>query len=519
MIPMNESNYDPNASTTGNKAIIFKTDIIRDFRNEVIDGLIVAFAVLGLFSTTAGVIKAYRCDAWNIIGLYVSIYCITVGMAFLRKKLSFRVKTSFGYLISYLLTVTVLVRFGLGGAGIWFLLAFCVVVTGLHGFKYGLITVGIGAVTITTVGLGSVYGLWPTGEKVWFDSASGYSWLLGGALFTVLASAMVICPGMLLKQLISFLAQLQEKSSELKDSNRSLKKEIGERKVAQEELTQIKTHLQELVEQRTCELSESNLKLVHEISERKTAERQREAMEVHLRQQQKLESLGTLASGVAHEINNPINVIMNYATLLSDRSENSPDLIREYAEEIFKEGERVAGIVRNLLTFARLGADSHNLCSLHELVEDTTALLHSPLTKAQITLHTEIDPESFWLSCNRQQIQQVFVNLIHNACDALSTTTPASDRPRRLIIRSHPVKDGERKMVRVEIVDNGPGIDEKTLERVFDPFFTTKSGGKGTGLGLSISHGIVKEHGGTLTVKSSPGEGATFILELPLSEK
>ena len=256
---------------------------------------------------------------------------------------------------------------------------------------------------------------------------------------------------------------------------------------------------------------------------RDLAERQR--LQAQLVQAQKLESIGTLASGVAHEINNPIMIVMNYAQLILD--EAGPDSgVAQYATEIGMATDRIATIVKNLLSFARIDKQAHSPARLCDIVEGTLTLIGAVLRHDQIDLVVAVPEDLPRIRCRSQQIQQVIMNLLTNARDALNEKYPQHDANKRVVLTAREIANSEcgawntddrapRSWVRLTVEDHGAGIPEKLRERIFDPFFTTKPRDKGTGLGLSISHGIVKEHGGGLWVESEAGQWTRFHMDLP----
>jgi signal transduction histidine kinase len=237
-------------------------------------------------------------------------------------------------------------------------------------------------------------------------------------------------------------------------------------------------------------------------------------------QSQKLEALGTLAGGVAHEINNPINGVMNYAQLMLDQMTPANPL-REYASEIMREVDRIALIVRNLLAFARNDKQTHRLAALADIAEATLSLVKTVIRQDQITLFTVIPPDLPRLKCRSQQIQQVIMNLVTNARDALNARYPGYDPDKKILITARKIVPPAEKRVdgaswiRMTVEDHGAGIRPDIRDRVFDPFFTTKPRDQGTGLGLSISHSIVKDHGGELWFESEPGRFTRFHVDLP----
>jgi len=248
---------------------------------------------------------------------------------------------------------------------------------------------------------------------------------------------------------------------------------------------------------------------------RQRLEQERTALEVQMRQQQKLESIGTLASGVAHEINNPINGAMNYAQLIQDRLPPDSPLV-EYTREILHETQRVATIVRNLLAFSRNEKQSHSPAHLTDLVNGTLSLIRTIIRHDQITLQVSVAADLPQLKCRSQQIQQVLMNLMTNARDALNERYPGHDPDKVLSILASLFEQDGRRWIRVTVEDHGTGITPEVRERMFDPFFTTKPRDEGTGLGLAISNGIVKDHHGELTVESEPGKLTRMHMDLPI---
>jgi signal transduction histidine kinase len=250
-----------------------------------------------------------------------------------------------------------------------------------------------------------------------------------------------------------------------------------------------------------------------DISDRKAAERERANLEAQLRQQQKLESIGTLASGVAHEINNPIQSIMNYADLVRMRADPG-GAVADFAGEIIAETERVASIVRNLLAFARQEKEHHSPARIRDVVESTLTLMRAVLRRDHVILRVDVPEDLPSIKCRSQQLQQVFMNLLGNARDALNRRYPDFHEDKLIAIRSWlELRDGE-DWVCTTVEDHGTGIAPDVIDRVFDPFFTTKGRDEGTGLGLSVSHGIVREHRGELEVESELGHYTRFHINL-----
>jgi len=271
------------------------------------------------------------------------------------------------------------------------------------------------------------------------------------------------------------------------------------------------------LEKKTVQLEEANRALRADMAERKRLEEERWAMEIQLRQQQKLEAIGTLAGGMAHEINNPINGIMNYAQLLRDQLPGASQQA-EYAGEILRETERIANIVRNLLTFARVEKQSHSLGRIADIVQSTLSLVQAIMRHDQITLAVHVPEDLPELRCHSQQLQQVLMNLMTNARDALNERYPGHHEDKVLNVSARLLDKEGHTWLRLTVEDHGTGIAPEVRERMFDPFFTTKPRDRGTGLGLAISHGIVKEHHGQMLVESEPGRFTRIHVDLPVEK-
>jgi PAS domain S-box-containing protein len=240
-------------------------------------------------------------------------------------------------------------------------------------------------------------------------------------------------------------------------------------------------------------------------------EKTREAYETlrrtqeQLLQSEKMAAVGQLISGVAHELNNPLTAILGYSQLL--KSEATPGSRGAgYLEKLHKQAQRTHHIVQNLLSFARQHKPERTPVQLNQILEDTLVLREYDMRLNNIVVHREFDPHLPPTGGDFHQLQQVFLNILNNAVDAIQEKGGMGE----IWIRTEAV--GNR--LRVELTDNGPGVHNP--HRIFDPFYTTKPVGKGTGLGLSICYGIVKEHGGEIQVRNSPPLGATFTVTLPL---
>ncbi len=258
---------------------------------------------------------------------------------------------------------------------------------------------------------------------------------------------------------------------------------------------------------------------LRDLSVRKKLEAEREEMQRQLYQSSKLASIGELSAGVAHEINNPLNGIINFAQLLKDEEQPRSEFEQQMIDGIIDEGQRIAQIVRGLLTFA--SADTHELEQVRfaDSIKTSIALFGHQFEKEGITVEIDIEPDLPLVRADGSRLRQVVVNMISNAYQALKAKEVADgDQQRKLfkITARRAGKDGQ--CVRVEFYDNGVGIKREDLGKVFDPFFTTRRETGGTGLGLSVSFGIIRDFGGTISVESELGKFTRFIIELSAIE-
>jgi two-component system NtrC family sensor kinase len=275
----------------------------------------------------------------------------------------------------------------------------------------------------------------------------------------------------------------------------SSKDEIGQ-------LAESFNHMLIRLKQARRELEDYGRTLEEKVEQRS---QQLKKIQAQLMQSEKLASLGRLASGVAHEINSPLTGILTFSHLLMRKLKGNPELQREL-ELIVRETTRVSTIVRGLLDFARESKPQKRPCNINELILHTLSLVEHQSVFHDIRIVKNLDPQVAMILLDANQIQQVFMNVLLNAADAM----PAGGT---LTITS--TMAPEDSFVQVRFADTGSGISEKNLHRIFDPFFTTKADKKGTGLGLAVSYGIIERHRGHIEVQSQEGKGTTFTIKLP----
>src|SRR2546427_3781240 len=233
---------------------------------------------------------------------------------------------------------------------------------------------------------------------------------------------------------------------------------------------------------------------------------ERRRLQEQLIQSEKMSAIGQRIAGVAHELNTPLASVVGFSDFLAEGGEIPPRLA-EPLQVIRQEAERAATIVKNLLSFARSQEGERKLQPIGAIIESTLALLRNQLMANKVEATLELEPRPPDVEVDGNQIKQLFVNLINNANQAIASDAPSG----RIWVAAKPQREG----IAVSITDSGRGMTEEIAAHVFEPFFTTKGEGEGTGLGLSICQGILKEHGGRITLDTKPGAGATVTVELP----
>ena len=264
---------------------------------------------------------------------------------------------------------------------------------------------------------------------------------------------------------------------------------------SQEELREWGHTLEQKVEKRTQELR---------IAEAESA------------RSEKLASVGLLAAGIAHELNNPLTGVLTFTSLLRKKMPDG-SLDAEDLDLVIRETKRCATIIRRLLDFAREKTPEKNFSDLNQIIEDTVRIIERPASFRDVEIAMDLDPNLPPIWVDADLIKQVVMNILVNAQHAIEQEGSITVRSRRSPDAKSPEPGKEPvPMAEISIIDTGCGISEKNLKRIFDPFFTSKEVGKGTGLGLSVSHGIVRAHGGLIEVDSTVGKGSTFRIYLPM---
>ena len=281
--------------------------------------------------------------------------------------------------------------------------------------------------------------------------------------------------------------------------------------------------LSEDLEKMRSNLVGINARLQQEIAEREQVEAEQEALEKRLRHAQRLESLGTLAGGVAHEFNNVLQPVLLYTDLaIEDLPSDSP--ISENLKRVMRLATRAKGLSQQILTFGRQSDDwDFRVLKLGPVIEEAMTMIRA-LLPATVDLRGSVAPDVGQVRCDPAQIQQLLLNLCHNSFRAIrsregyiAVSVTEVLVPKRVVGKYMNIEPGEHAVI--EVMDTGEGMDAETAERVFEPFFTTQSVGKGTGLGLSVVHGIVMRHDGEIMLESTPGKGTRIRIYLPIVDE
>jgi two-component system NtrC family sensor kinase len=225
----------------------------------------------------------------------------------------------------------------------------------------------------------------------------------------------------------------------------------------------------------------------------------------------KLASLGRLAAGIAHEINNPLTGVLTFASFLHKRAADN-DKTKEDLEVIIRETKRCREIVKNLLDFARQVPAQKTIIDIGEVINQSLQIIDNQLSIRNIIVKKMFPKENLpKLKVDKNQLQQVLINLIVNAADAIG------ENRGEILIDTSVVKKEGKNLIQIKIKDSGSGIPREALSKIFEPFFSTK-GQKGTGLGLAVVWGIITEHNGTIGVESEENKGTTFTIQLPVDD-
>lgn len=459
-----------------------KDDGIAYWRNLILFFVLMGLSLLGMTAYLPSVALAIREGLWGIVFVDTVVFAAVIAL-FLDRRLSFPRKSACLLFIFFGLGAWLLAELGPFSAGSLWLFTFSVMTGVLLGLKPAAIATGINAVTIAAIGFLMVTGRLNWGTHLPHPVAL---WFVIGANFIFLNTIAAISIAVLGKGL-----------------EQALEKERNA-------LTELEVERQQLID--------ANRKLTREIAERKRAQEEKEKLEKQLQVARKMEAMGTLAGGIAHDFNNILASILGY-TELSLVEISKKEKLRANLVNLRDAAERARDLVRQILTFSSRGEKYLSPIKLSVVVKE--ALRHFRAGAARtVEIREQLDCEENILG-DPGQMHQVVLNLCTNGAHALDPEggfleielKKTAIEPSGLNTVAEPAPG---TYLRLSVRDNGHGIPQELMERIFDPFFTTKPPGKGTGMGLAVVHGIVKTHGGALTVDSRLGKGSTFKVWLPV---
>ena len=451
---------------------------IEYWREKIYTAVVLIYIFLGFF---AYIFSMLACLEGNliIVAIFDTIIYFSALFIIFYQRLPYKYKVYAIIFIPYILGVLVMVTIGKDGAGYTWLFAFPILAGILKGLRTAIHSILLNLFTFIFLGLLFIHlQLFPTSPLIDYTMIG---WISVSVNFLFLNTVTAVSLGVLLNGLRTTLTQQYKLAQDLKAERQALK--------------------------------ESNTKLTQEIN-------QKYKLQKKLYQSHKLESIGTLASGVAHDFNNILTVIIGLTQLLLDqKKESHPD--HGHLKNILKSGKRAANLTRQLLLFSRKQDMQFKLINLNHTITNLNKMLDR-LISENINVELDLTENIYPIRADNGQIEQVITNLAVNARDAMQNGGTLTIGTENLTIdskRAKMIPDIEPgKHVRLTVEDTGNGIKKDVLENIFDPFFTTKARGEGTGMGLSVVHGIIREHDGVINVYSEPGEGTIFKIYLPSLE-
>lgn len=445
------------------------------WREEIFLGVSITFLLFGLFVYIFSIIA---CIKGNLI--FVAIFDTTVYISMLiiilNSKIPFQIKVSSVLTVLYLLGVILLISLGEEGVGYLWLFALPVLAGILRGLKAAIISVALNIFTLMFIGLIFIhFELFPASPLQTYNLLA---WTSVSINFIFLNAIVAIPLGVILGGLDTALQKQSKLTEDLNQEREALQR--------------------------------SNVKLKNEIDQKKQLRKE-------LYQAQKLESIGTLAGGVAHDFNNILTVIIGFSQIMLNQTDQT-DPNYKNLENIYESAKRASKLTKQLLLFSRKQNMQSKPIDLNQTLSRLNKMLNR-LIGEDIQMHHNLAENLNMINADEGQIEQVITNLAVNARDAMPEGGDLTISTKNVTIDQKEATTTSHKktgrFVKLTIKDTGEGMDKNTQEQIFDPFFTTKAHGEGTGMGLSVVHGIIKKHKGHIEVSSKPGEGTSFDIYLP----
>ncbi len=452
---------------------------IFSIKQLLLKSVVLIFCIFGFPSVLVSAWEVFLQGKPEISLIYIGIYLPFICCLVFQKRLSYQWQTGIVLLALYVLAVVTLGRAGLSGAGLNLLITFIVLTTTFSGMKGGLLSVFASIATILTVGAGMSYGWLPVDYVAMTNSTRIEAWTMAATLFLIIGGIMVACPGILQQRLVKNVEIITEKTSALEASNQKLKKALKDRQEMEEKLVSAK----------------------------------------------RMEAMGLLAAGVAHDLNNILTGVTTYPDLLL-YSISPQDPLYEPLKIIKSSGDKAAAIVEDLTTLSKSNVNVKKVVGLAEIIQhymDSPECAKLRRFHPDVEIHTDLSNEPGTLFGSEIHIFNVIMNLVSNAAESIPFEGRIDIRAYNLVIDQdlHGIETVSRGEYAVlEVSDTGIGITDQDLNSIFEPFFTQKKMGRsGTGLGMTIVQSVVKDHNGFIDIKSSQTQGSRFTLYFPVTRE
>jgi signal transduction histidine kinase/ActR/RegA family two-component response regulator len=454
-------------------------DLINEIRERQLTRGIRYLSVLGFFALIASLSRAFDVGWQNVMYLHITLYLVVLGTAIFNRSLPYLTRAAIILILSFTVSLAGLISWGLAGFGVTALFSFCILSTMLFGTRAGLISLVIAAFSIAIIGTLTINGFITHDFNVSTYINSPCAWLTGFAGLIMSCGIIVLALATMNNQLVDLVQSLRRQTEQLLDANQNLKIALDERN----------------------------------------------RLELGLEQAKKMEVLGTVAGGVAHDLNNVLSASISYPEMLLMKIPNNSPL-RKPLETIKKSGLKAAAIVYDLLTLARRGVSVSEVSNLNNIVGECIA---SPefekikLNHPGVELEVNLEKDLWNILGSPFHLMKTLTNLVSNAAEAMHCGG-------KIIIESRNVKVNESihgyeliepgDYVLLSVTDSGTGISADDMQRIFEPFYTKKVMGKsGTGLGMSVVWHTVKDHKGYFNIESEIGSGTTFSLYFPITSQ
>jgi signal transduction histidine kinase/ActR/RegA family two-component response regulator len=459
---------------------------IQAMREQQLTRALRAVAVIGFFALLCSISRSFTVGWRNVMYLHIALYLVVLALAVWNRYFSYTCRAATIVIIPYLVGIGGLLTWGLAASGLISLFCFCILATITYGCRAGILACTLAIATVGGIGICAISGVlhFNFNAQEYLNSAT--TWITAMVSIALSAGVIVVVWGTLNIQVEDLVHTLAKQNEELK---------------------------------------EKNLQLEREIHERIQAEENRKVLESKLQLARKMESIGKLAGGVAHDLNNTLGSVVGYPDLLLEELPSQSHL-RETVETIKKSGIKAAAIVNDMLSLARTGMVATDVIDFNSVISEyyeSPELRQLKAFHPNVAVDLQLTHESLNVRGSFFHLSKIIMNLVSNAAEAISDggrilITTDKKFINGCISGQEEISEGEYAVLRV--VDTGTGIPEGDLEKIFEPFYTKKIMGRsGTGLGMAVVWGSVKDHCGHITVESTEGTGTRITVYLPLTSE